>query len=169
MSKTKKMVLLSILISQALILNVIERAIPVPVPVPGVKLGLANVISLFTIIVFGVKETIIVVLLRTFLGSVFAGGMSSFFYSLAGGLLSAVIMSYMYLNHKDTFSIPTISVVGAIFHNIGQISVASFVINNIRLFYYLPVLLISGVITGIIIGFTVQFSINPLKKALKIF
>ncbi len=169
MSKTKKMALLSILISQALILNVIERAIPVPVPVPGVKLGLANVISLFTIIVFGVKETIIVVLLRTFLGSVFAGGMSSFFYSLAGGLLSAVIMSYMYLNHKDTFSIPTISVVGAIFHNIGQISVASFVINNIRLFYYLPVLLISGVITGIIIGFTVQFSINPLKKALKIF
>ncbi len=169
MAKTKKMVLLSILISQALILNVIERGIPVPVPVPGVKLGLANVISLFTIIVFGFKETILVVFLRTFLGSAFAGGISSFFYSLAGGLLSAAIMSYMYLRHKDTFSIPAISVVGAIFHNIGQISVASFVINNIRLFYYLPVLLISGVITGIIIGLTVQFSINPLKKALKIF
>lgn len=169
MTKTKKMVLLSILISQALVLNVIERAIPVPVPVPGVKLGLANVVSLFTIIVFGFRETITVVFLRTFLSSIFAGGMSSFFYSLAGGLLSAVIMSYMYLNHKDTFSIPTISVVGAIFHNIGQISVASFVIHNIRLFYYLPVLLISGVITGIIIGFTVQFSIDPLKKALKIF
>lgn len=168
MSKIKKMVLLSILISQALVLNVIERSIPVPIPVPGVKLGLANVISLFTIIVFGFKEAITVVFLRTFLGSIFAGGMSSFFYSLAGGILSAVIMSYMYLRHKDSFSIPTISVVGAIFHNIGQISVASFVINNIRLFYYLPVLLISGIMTGIIIGFTVQFSINPLKKALKI-
>ncbi len=168
MTKTKKMILLSILISQALVLNLIERAIPVPIPVPGVKLGLANVISLFTIIVFGLKETVTVVLLRTFLSSVFGGGMSSFFYSLAGGLLSALIMSFMYIKHKNIFSIPAISVVGAIFHNIGQISVASLVISNIHLFYYLPFLLISGVITGIVIGFTVQFSINPLMKVLKI-
>lgn len=168
MTKTRKMMLLSILISQALVLNLIERAFPVPVPVPGVKLGLANVISLFTIIVFGLKETIVVVFLRTFLGSLFTGGVSSFFYSLAGGLLSAVIMSYMNTRHKDIFSIPTISVVGAVFHNIGQITVASIVISNMRLFYYLPVLLISGILTGIIIGFTVQFSINPLKRILKI-
>lgn len=168
MLKTKKLILLSILISQALVLNLIERAIPVPIPVPGVKLGLANVISLFTIIVFGLKETILVVILRTLLGSFFAGGISSFFYSLAGGLLSAIIMSYMYINWKSLFSIPTISVVGAIFHNIGQIIVASIVLSNIYLFYYLPILLISGVITGVIIGFTVQFSISPLKRILKI-
>ncbi len=168
MTGTKKNVLLSILISQALILNIIERAIPVPVPVPGVKLGLANVISLFTIIVFGLKETITVVILRTFLSSMFAGGLSSFFYSLAGGLLSGIIMSYMYIRHKELFSIPTISVVGAIFHNIGQIAVASVVISNIHLFYYLPVLLVSGILTGLIIGFTVQFSMGFLRKALKI-
>lgn len=168
MSRTKKLILLSVLISQALVLNLIERAIPVPIPVPGVKLGLANVISLFTIIVFGLKETILVVILRTLLGSFFAGGISSFFYSLAGGFLSAVIMSYMYLNWKDLFNVPTISVVGAIFHNIGQIIVASIVLSNIYLFYYLPILLISGVITGVIIGFTVQFSISPLKRILKI-
>ncbi|MCK9216905.1 MAG: Gx transporter family protein [Firmicutes bacterium] len=168
MLKTKKLILLSILISQALVLNLIERAIPVPIPVPGVKLGLANVISLFTIIVFGLKETILVVILRTLLGSFFAGGISSFFYSLAGGLLSAIIMSYLYINWKSLFSIPTISVAGAIFHNIGQIIVASIVLSNIYLFYYLPILLISGVITGVIIGFTVQFSISPLKRILKI-
>lgn len=168
MLKTKKLILLSILISQALVLNLIERAIPAPIPVPGVKLGLANVISLFTIIVFGLKETILVVILRTLLGSFFAGGISSFFYSLAGGLLSTIIMSYMYINWKSLFSIPTISVAGAIFHNIGQIIVASIVLSNIYLFYYLPILLISGVITGVIIGFTVQFSISPLKRILKI-
>ena len=70
------MVLLSILISQALVLHVIERAIPVPVPVPGVKLGLANIISLITIILFGFKEAIIVVTIRTLLGSLFGGGLS---------------------------------------------------------------------------------------------
>jgi len=82
MSKTKKMVLLGILVSQALILNLVERMIPVPVPVPGIKLGLANAISLIAIILFGPKEALIVVGMRTFLGSVFGGGISSFIYSL---------------------------------------------------------------------------------------
>lgn len=168
MAKTRKMVLLSILISQALVLHVIERAIPVPIPVPGVKLGLANIISLFTIIIFGYRDTIIVVLLRTFLGSLFGGGLSSFLYSLVGGLLSASVMAFMYYKYKEIFSIPTISTVGAVFHNIGQIGVASIVISNAYLFYYLPVLLISGVVTGIMIGFTVQFTIGPLKRILKI-
>lgn len=168
MTKTRKMVLLSILISQALALHVIERTIPVPIPIPGVKLGLANIINLFTIIVFGYKETIIVVLLRTFLGSLFGGGFSSFLYSLTGGLLSATVMAYMYIRHKSIFSIVTISTVGAIFHNIGQLTVASLVVSNAYLFYYLPVILISGVITGVMIGLTVQFTINPLKRILKI-
>jgi len=162
------MVLLSILISQALVLHVIERAIPVPVPVPGVKLGLANIISLITIILFGYKEAIVVVTIRTLLGSLFGGGLSSFMYSLAGGLLSTSVMALMYLKYKNMFSIPTISTVGAVFHNIGQIGVASLVISNIHLFYYLPVLLVSGVITGIIIGFTVQFTVGPVKRILKI-
>ncbi len=167
MTKTKKMVLLSILVSQALVLHIIERAIPMPIPVPGVKLGLANIISLFTIMVFGYRETIIVVLLRTFLGSLFGGGLSSFLYSLSGGLLSATVMAFMYIKHKEIFSIPTISTVGAVFHNIGQIGMASLVISNINLFYYLPVLLISGVITGIVIGLTVQFTLVPLKRILR--
>jgi len=168
LTKTRKMVLLSILISQALVLHVIERAIPVPIPVPGVKLGLANIISLITIMLFGYKEAVLVVILRTLLGSFFGGGLSSFLYSLAGGILSSTIMAYMYLKHKDIFSIPTISTVGAVFHNIGQIGVASLVISNIHLFYYLPVLLISGVITGVLIGFTVDFTVEPVKRILKI-
>jgi len=161
------MVLLSILVSQALVLHIIERAIPVPVPVPGVKLGLANIISLITIMLFGFKEAFIVMLLRTLLGSFFGGGLSSFLYSLAGGILSTSAMSFMYIKHRNLFSVPTISTVGAVFHNIGQIGVASLVISNAHLFYYLPVLLISGVITGILIGFTVDFTVGPVKRILK--
>jgi heptaprenyl diphosphate synthase len=96
MKNTRKMVILSVLVSQALVLHVIERMIPVPVPIPGVKLGLANVISLFTIIIFGTKEALLVTFLRTILASFFGGGVSSFLYSFTGGIISALVMAFMY-------------------------------------------------------------------------
>lgn len=168
MNKTRKLVILSILVSQALVLSIIERAIPVPIPVPGIKLGLANIVSLFTIIIFGLKETLVVVALRTFLGSVFGGGVSAFLYSISGGILSAIVMYFMYKKFKNSFSMPTISIVGALFHNIGQLAVASLVVSNARLFYYLPILGISAVFTGILIGFIVQYTIGPLRRIMKI-
>lgn len=168
MSKTKKMVLLGILVSQALILHIIERMIPVPVPVPGIKLGLANVITLITIIIFGGREALLVVTLRTFLGSVFGGGISSFIYSIVGGYLSTLTMTLMYKKYRKLFSLPAISVVGAVFHNVGQISIASLIVMNPRLFYYLPVLLVSAVITGLFIGFTVKYALGPMKHILRI-
>jgi heptaprenyl diphosphate synthase len=168
MSRTKKMVVLGLLVSQALILHIIERMIPVPVPVPGIKLGLANAISLVAIVIFGPKEAILVVLLRTFLGSVFGGGISSFIYSLIGGIISAIAMAVLYKWFRNLFSLPVISVVGAVFHNIGQILVASLIVQNAKLFYYLPVLLISAVITGLFIGFAVQYTLRPLKHILGI-
>jgi heptaprenyl diphosphate synthase len=153
-------------VSQALVLHVIERMIPVPIPVPGVKLGLANVISLFTIIIFGWKESMLVVFLRTILGSFFGGGVSSFLYSFTGGILSTIMMALLYKYFKNVFSIIAISVVGAVFHNVGQILIASLVVSNVNLFYYLPVLLISAVITGIFIGLTVQYTMKPLQVLL---
>ncbi|MGE5676853.1 MAG: Gx transporter family protein [Pseudomonadota bacterium] len=168
MSKTNKMVLMGILVSQALILHLIERMIPVPVPVPGIKLGLANAISLMAIVFFGTKEALVVVALRTFLGSVFGGGVSAFIYSLIGGCVSALAMAIMYKHFRKLFSLPAISVVGAIFHNVGQILVASLIVQNMKLFYYLPVLLISAVITGLFIGFAVQYTLKPMKHILRI-
>ncbi|MGE5630252.1 MAG: Gx transporter family protein [Caulobacteraceae bacterium] len=168
MGKTKKMVVLGILVSQALILNIIERMIPVPVPVPGIKLGLANAISLVAIMLFGTKEALVVVILRTFLGSVFGGGISAFIYSLIGGLVSTLAMAFMYKWFRNTFSLPAISVVGAVFHNIGQITVASLIISNAKLFYYLPVLVISAVITGLFIGFAVQYTLRPMKHIFRL-
>lgn len=168
MSKTRKMVLLGILVSQALILHIIERMIPVPVPVPGIKLGLANAISLVAIILFGPKEALVVVGLRTFLGSVFGGGVSAFIYSFIGGCISTMAMAVMYKQFRSLFSLPVISVVGAVFHNIGQILVASLIVQNAKLFYYLPLLLISAVITGLFIGFAVQYTLKPMKHILGI-
>ena len=167
MKSTRKMVTLSLLVSQALVLHVIERMIPVPIPVPGIKLGLANVISLFTIIIFGFKEAMLVVFLRTILGSFFGGGVSSFLYSFTGGVFSTIVMALLFKYTKNIFSIIAISVVGAVFHNIGQILIASMVVSNANLFFYLPVLLISAVITGIFIGLTVQYTMKPLQTILK--
>jgi len=168
MKNTRKMVLLSVLVSQALVLHVIERMIPVPIPIPGVKLGLANVISLFTVVIFGWKEAMLVVFLRTTLGSFFGGGISSFLYSFTGGIISTIVMALMYKYFNKVFSIIAISVVGAVFHNIGQIFIASLVVSNANLFYWLPVLLISAVITGIFIGITVQLTMKPLQTVLRI-
>jgi heptaprenyl diphosphate synthase len=168
MKKTRKMVLLGILISQALILHIIERLIPVPVPVPGIKLGLANAISLVTIILFGPKEALLVVGMRTFLGSVFGGGISAFIYSFIGGCISTIAMSVMYTRFRNLFSLPVISVIGAVFHNVGQILVASLIVQNARLFIYLPVLMVSAVITGLFIGFAVQYTLVPMKHILRI-
>lgn len=162
------MVLIGILVSQALILHIVERMIPVPVPVPGIKLGLANAISLMTIIFFGPKEAIAVVAMRTFLGSVFGGGISSFIYSFIGGLISTLVMAFIYKKFSFLFSLPAISVVGAIFHNIGQIMIASLIVQNAKLFYYLPVLMVSAVITGLFIGFAVQYTLRPMKHILRI-
>jgi heptaprenyl diphosphate synthase len=77
-------------------------------------------------------------------------------------------MSFLYKRFSKYFSFPTISIVGAVFHNIGQIAIASIIVNNFNLFYYLPVLIISGVITGFFIGLTVQFTIKPLSSILQL-
>jgi heptaprenyl diphosphate synthase len=163
MSKTRKLALLSILLSLALALHIFERNLPLPMAVPGIKLGLANIITLLTIIFFGFREAALVVFMRTFLGSMFGGGLLSFCFSLVGGLLSTIIMTILYKKFFKYFSIPAISISGAIFHNIGQITVASLIMENFNLFYYLPVLLISGIITGFFIGLIVKLLVKPLE------
>lgn len=167
MTKTRKLTLLSLLIAQALVLHIMERLLPVPVPVPGVKLGLANIITLITIILFGLKDAIIVVIMRIFLGSLLGGNFLSFLFSLAGGLLSTLVMAWLYKRWIKFFSIPAISILGAVFHNLGQIAVASLVIANLNVFFYLPVLIFSGVITGLFIGLIVRFAYKPLLQILQ--
>ena len=162
MNKTKKMVVLSLMISIALVIYVIEAQIPVLFP--GVKLGLANVVSLVALIIFGWKEALIIMFLRTLLGSMFGGSMSAFMFSIAGGLLSNLVMIFLYRYFKNAISLWSISIIGAIFHNIGQLLVASFVIQDLRIYVYLPVLLIAAVIAGYFIGLCTNFLMEHLNK-----
>lgn len=162
MNKTKKMVFISLMTSIAIIIYIIEAQIPVLFP--GIKLGLANTVSLSALILFGGKEALLIMLLRTVLGSMFGGNMASLVFSLAGGILSNVVMIILYKYFKESISLWTISIVGAIFHNIGQLLIASFVINDLRIYVYLPVLLIAAIFTGYFIGLTTKFFTNHINK-----
>jgi heptaprenyl diphosphate synthase len=164
MNKTKKMVLLSILVAIALVIYLIEAQIPVLFP--GIKLGLANSISLVALILLGWKEAFLIMVLRTLLGSMFGGSLSAFMFSIAGGVLSNIVMVLLYKWFKNYIGIPTISVCGAVFHNIGQLLVASFIVQDLRIYVYLPVLLVSAIITGYFIGILSSILKGRLGKIL---
>ena len=164
MKKTKKMVLLSILVAIALVIYLIEAQIPVLFP--GIKLGLANSISLVALILFGWKEALLIMILRTVLGSIFGGGLPALMFSIAGGVLSNIVMIILYKYLKNALSLPTISVCGAIFHNVGQLLVAAFIIKDLRIYLYLPVLLVSAIVTGYFIGTLASVLKNRLEKIL---
>lgn len=150
MNKVKKMLYLSMILGIALVVHVIEAQIPVIFP--GIKLGLANAVSLFVLISFGGKEAITIMILRTILGSIFGGNAFSFFFSLLGGLFSNIVMIWLYGYFKDEITIPWLSIGGAIFHNIGQLLVAAVVVKDFKIYFYLPILMIAAVITGYFTG-----------------
>ena len=166
MKKTRKMVLLSLLVSIALVIYLIEAQIPVLFP--GIKLGLANSISLVALILLGWKEAFLIMVLRTLLGSMFGGSLSAFMFSIAGGVLSNVVMILLYKNFKNHLSLPTISVCGAVFHNIGQLLVVAFIIIDLKIYVYLPVLLVSAIVTGYFIGILTNILKDRLGKILEL-
>ncbi|WP_027623275.1 Gx transporter family protein [Clostridium lundense] len=165
MKNIRKLIFLSLLTSIALVIYIIEAQIPILIPgVPGIKLGLANSISLFALITLGGKEAILIMFLRTILGSFLGGNMYSFIYSIAGGLLSNIVMILLYKRFNKYLSLWSISVCGAVFHNIGQLLIASLVIQDLRVYLYLPILLIAGVLTGYFIGVVTSFLNKHMKK-----
>lgn len=164
MSNTKKMVLLSLFTAGAIVLSIIESAFPVPLPVYGVKLGLANIITLVVLYFFGIREALTVVCVRVLLTSIFGGGFVVFLFSITGGILSTLIMGLLLKYLAGKLSLWTISVSGSITHNMGQLMVAAIVMQDFAVMGYLPVLLVSGVIMGIFIGIVSHFLINTLKN-----
>lgn len=164
MNKTKRLVLLALMVSQALILSIVESWIPVPFAIPGVKLGLANIITLIVIIFWGYRDALLVVLVRCILASIFSGGLIMFFFSITGGLLSTLVMAFLYKRMSRLFSILGISIAGAVVHNIGQLLAASVIMKELSVFTYLPVLLVSGIIMGCLVGLCSGFLNNALKR-----
>ncbi|MBS4538878.1 Gx transporter family protein [Clostridium sp. D2Q-11] len=163
MSKTQKLVIISLLVAQALVLHLVERMIPFNFGIPGAKLGLANIITLVSLYLFGFKETLTVVVLRTLMANLLGGNVSGFLFSISGGLLSFFIMYLIKRIAREKVSVIGLSIVGAVFHNIGQILMAAFVIHNLNIVIYLPALLISAVATGLFVGITVNYILKFLK------
>lgn len=150
----------------ALIIFVVELQIPNPIPIPGVKLGLANVITVYAIYRYRAREVLSIVLCRTILGSIFGGNMMALFYSLAGGLLCLVGM-LLFKRILSQKYIWLCSAFGAVFHNIGQITVAC-LIAGLGMLVYLPFLLLSGCLAGAFTGVCAQLIIKRARlKELK--
>ncbi|KAB3531446.1 Gx transporter family protein [Alkaliphilus serpentinus] len=162
---TRKLVQLAMLTSLGLALHIIEGFIPNPFIgiAPGAKLGLANIIGLITLVVFGLKYALSVNLLRSLIGGLATGAVTSMIYSMAGAFVSTILMWIVYRFFKKTFSLIGISVVGAAGHNIAQLTVASLIINNIKIFSYLPVMMMVSIVTGIFIGITSNFTVGKVK------
>ena len=153
---------MALLISQALVLHYLESFIPSLAP--GAKLGLANILSLVALSLFGFREAMTIVVIRSILGPILAGSPTGILYSLAGGVLSCIVMAVLYHHFRRYFSLLGISVAGAVFHNIGQILTASLLYGSIGiLFTYLPILMLSSVVTGNFIGLVSKHIIGFLN------
>lgn len=162
---TQKLVFLSLLLGSALVLSYIENILPINLGLQGVKLGLANSVTLTLLVVWGKREALIVLALRIIMSAVFIGNLVNFGFSLAGGLLSIAAMILVMKIAKGSISIVGISVIGAVSHNIGQLTLLSYVTKNIGVsLSYFPVLLVSGVITGIFIGVISTYLIWYVKR-----
>jgi heptaprenyl diphosphate synthase len=163
-NNTRKMVFVSLMVAQALVLHIIERALPVPFVAPGVKLGLANIITLVCLYTLDFKGTFSVVMVRLLLSTFLGGNLSSLLYSAAGAFLSLIFMYLVMRIGKKEVSLIGVSIVGAVFHNVGQVTVAAFMIQNVNIVIYLPILLVSAIGTGIFVGLTSKYMLSALEK-----
>lgn len=164
MKRLRKLVFLSLLVSLGLALSIIESMIPLPFAMPGMKLGLANMVCLITLVIFGPKEAFVVAILRSLTFALATGSISGLFYSISGAILSTIIMSIVYEYLYNYFSLIGVSVFGAIFHNIGQITVACVIMENIRIFSYLPVMTLVSLFTGYFVGLGSILTTKNLKQ-----
>ena len=148
--RNKKIATSALMIALAMILSFVESQIPSFFPIPGIKLGLANIAVIFALYRLSIKDAIVVSLIRVVVVSTLFGTSLTLAYSLSGAVLSLLIM--VLLKKSDRFSIVGVSVAGGISHNIGQIIMAIILMHNSVISYYLPFLIISGIVTGVVIG-----------------
>ena len=158
--KIKSIALFGMMVALAFTFSYLESLIPFDFAIPGVKLGLANLVVVVALYTMKPGEALCIVIIRIFLAGLTFGNAYSLAYSLCGGLLSYAVML---LFKKTKLSIIGVSMLGGIFHNIGQIIVAAMVLGTARIAYYLPVLLVSGVATGLAIGVVSKLITDRVK------
>ncbi len=153
-NKTRRFTQLALFVSMAMVLSYVERFLPILPAFPGVKLGLANIITLMVLLMYSWKEALVVLVARVTLLSFFAGSGVGFLYSISGGLLSLLGMKFALTYLNRTFSLMGISVIGAFLHNTAQMLVLAGILRSFTVaVYYYPVLILAAVATGSLTGF----------------
>lgn len=160
-NKAKKIALFGMMVALAFTFSYFESLIPLDFVVPGVKLGLANLVVVIALYLMKPSEAFSIAIIRIFLAGLTFGNVYSIAYSLCGGILSFLVM---YLVRKTKLSVIGVSMLGGICHNIGQIIVAAIVMGTSRIAYYLPVLLVAGLITGLLLGVISKLVIERFEK-----
>ena len=162
-NKTNKMVKISLLLAIALIINYLESLVPLPLPLPGVKLGLANCVGLMVLCLYDEKDYIVFNVLKVFLVALLRTGFgTSFFIGFSGTFLSTVVTLVAYKFSKA--SIYGLSVLGAVFHALGQVLMVILLYNSIYMINYLAVLEVASVISGVITAFVASITLQKLPK-----
>ena len=165
--KARKLVTLALLDAIALTIFMVEAQIPALVPIPGIKLGLSNIVTVFTVFAIGAWEGAAVLFVRIFLGAVFAGNFSSILYSGAGGLC-AIVVTILLRRVLTRQQLWVAGSLGAVAHSIGQMSMAIFVTGTPGIAVYLPVMITCSIVTGLFTGLCAQVLVNRGGKLWKI-
>lgn len=165
--KTKKLTVMALLTAIALTIFMVEAQIPPLVPLPGVKLGLSNIVTVFAVFALGPGEAAAILFCRIFLGSIFAGNFSSIFYSAAGGT-AAILVTILLRKVLTQKQLWVAGVSGAIAHSIGQVGMAMLLTSTPGLIVYLPMLVAVSIVTGLFTGLCAQFLVNRRGNLWKI-
>ena len=152
---TKRIATAALLATLALIFSYVETMIPFFVSMPGVKLGVANLVILIALYKLDIRYAFAINLVRIMISGLLFTGVFGMFYSLAGGMLSLLVM--WVLKKTELFSVVGVSMAGGVAHNVGQLLIASLLVSDLRMFIYMPVLMFSGLASGIIIGVLCHF------------
>lgn len=161
--RIRRMALTGLLFALVLVLSVLESQLQLPVPVPGVKLGLSNIVVMYSLFFVEKKEALLIAVLKSIFVLVTRGAIAAFL-SLCGGLLSICTMIVFLLIFKEKISYLMISILGAVFHNVGQILAVSLIYTNISLLPFFPVLLVSGIVAGAATSTLLRVTLPALKK-----
>ena len=159
---SKKIAYCGLLTTVALLLSYVERMFAIPMIVPGMKLGLANVAVLIALYILDNKTAFSISILRILISALLFTGFASFLYSASGALLSFTVMAFC--KKTNIFSMIAVSILGGISHNIGQITIVCEIVENIGLFYYMPFLIILGIATGFITGIVGNKAVYYIKN-----
>lgn len=156
--------ILIILVCNAILISLLESVVPIPMPVPGVKLGLANIITIIAIAHLAFKDVLLIVFIRCLVVAVLTKGITALPFSLVGGLLSAAVMWLCYKYLVGWFSIKGVSIIGAVTHNMAQLVVATVILRESVMLFYLPILLVSALVTGFITGLISESALREIDK-----